>query len=183
MSPPDTTARAKGSTNLVAGHRPATLGHQLARLLVNGRLSSSNLINGKVLKRSRLLNVLERLLQILQLQIDLVLGSLGVLDGLDFESVNGLELTAHVVGGGLEGGEALLDLVNDGLVLEKGAVVAEVNRLGLLGKDLDLAARIVVALLEGLEARGSLATEAEGGADFSPVELERGGSLGTGRRN
>jgi hypothetical protein len=86
-------------------------------------------------------------------------------------------LTVHIVGCGLEGGEALLDLINDGLVLEDGAVVAEVDRLGLLGKDLDLAARVIVALLEGLETRRRLAAEAEGGGDFSPVELERGGSL------
>lgn len=106
-----------------------------------------------------------------------MLGSLGVLDGLNLEGLNGLELTAHIVGGGLERSEALLDLVNDGLVLEDGAVVAEVDRLGLLGEDLDLAARIVVALLEGLETRGCLAAEAERGGDFSPVELERSGSL------
>lgn len=42
----------------------------------------------------------------------------------------------------------VLDLVDDGLVLQDAAVVGEVDGLGLLGQDLDLAAGVIVALLE-----------------------------------
>lgn len=71
----------------------------------------------------------------------------------------------------------VLDLVDDGLVLEDTAVVGEVDGLGLLGQDLDLAAGIIVALLERLQRGGSLAAEAEGGRNLGPVELECGAAL------
>jgi hypothetical protein len=54
----------------------------------------------------------------------------------------------------------LLDVVDDGLVLEDAAVMLEVDGLRLLGEDSDFAARIVVALLEGLEGSSSVAFEA-----------------------
>jgi hypothetical protein len=76
----------------------------------------------------------------------------------------------------------VLDLVDDGLVLEDTAVVGEVNGLGLLGQDLDLAAGIIVALLERLKRGGSLAAEAEGGRNLGPVELESGAALFRVRR-
>ena len=53
----------------------------------------------------------------------------------------------------------------------------EVDFLGLLGEDLDLAARVVVALLEGGESLGGAAFEAELGAQVRPVDLEGGGAL------
>lgn len=71
----------------------------------------------------------------------------------------------------------LLDLVNDGLVLEDTAVVGEVDSLGLLGQGLDLAAGIVVTLLERLQRGGGLAAEAEGGRNLGPVDLECGAAL------
>lgn len=71
----------------------------------------------------------------------------------------------------------VLDLVNDGLVLEETAVVGEVDGLGLLGQDLDLAAGIIVALLERLQRGGGLAAEAEGGRNLGPVDLECGAAL------
>jgi hypothetical protein len=57
----------------------------------------------------------------------------------------------------------VLDLVDDGLVLQDAAVVGEVDGLGLLGQELDLAAGVVVALLEVLERSGGLAAKAERG--------------------
>lgn len=66
----------------------------------------------------------------------------------------------------------LLDLINDGLVLQDGAVVREVDLRWLLGKDLNAATGIIVALLECLEGGGGLASESEGLGDFRPVELE-----------
>lgn len=56
----------------------------------------------------------------------------------------------------------------------------EVDGLGLRAQQVDLAARVVVALFEGLERRCGLAFEAEGGGDFGPVEFQGGGALGTG---
>lgn len=127
------------------------------------------------------LDVAQRLVQVLELQVDLVLGSLGVLDGLGLEGGDGLELAVDVVGGGLEGLEALLDLVNDGLVLELGAEVGEVDGGGQLRQLLDLALGVVVARLEGLQGGDSLAAESQGGGDLGPVELEGCGSLRSGR--
>lgn len=71
-----------------------------------------------VLEGASLLNVLQGSSQVLELKVDGLLGSLGVLDGLNFESVDSLQLTGDIIGGGLEGLEALFDLVDDGLVLE-----------------------------------------------------------------
>jgi hypothetical protein len=55
--------------------------------------------------------------------------------------------------------------------------VREVDGLGLLGEDGNFAARIVVALLEGLESGSSVAFEAQLRADLCPVELEGGAAL------
>lgn len=71
----------------------------------------------------------------------------------------------------------VLDLVNDGLVLERLAVVREVDGLGLLGQHGHFAAGIVVALLEGLEGCCGLAAETEGAGDFGPVDFESGATL------
>jgi hypothetical protein len=50
--------------------------------------------------------------------------------------------------------------------------VLEVDVLGLLGENGDFAARIVIALLEGLEGGGSLSLETQLRRQFRPVELE-----------
>jgi hypothetical protein len=133
--------------------------------------------NSEVLERPGGLDVLEGGGEVLELEVDGLLGGLGVLDGLDLEGVDGLELAAHVVGGRLELAEALLDLVDDGLVLERGAVGGEVDGGGLLREQLDLAAGILVALLEGLEGGDGLAAEAQRAGDLGPVELESSASL------
>lgn len=62
--------------------------------------------------------------------------------------------------------------VNDGLVLEGRAVVAEVDGGWGLGQLLELAAGIFVALLEGVEGGDGLATEPEARGDCLPVKLE-----------
>jgi len=71
----------------------------------------------------------------------------------------------------------VLDLVHDALVLERAAVVREVDLLRRVGQQLHFAPRVVVALLEGLEGCGRLALQAEGGADFGPVDFECGAAL------
>lgn len=133
--------------------------------------------NSEVLERPGGLDVLEGGGEVLELEVDGLLGGLGVLDGLDLEGVDGLELAAYVVGGRLELAEALLDLVDDCLVLERGAVGGEVDGGGLLREQLDLAAGILVALLEGLEGGDGLAAEAQRAGDLGPVELESSASL------
>lgn len=133
--------------------------------------------DSEILEGAGGLDVGQGLLEVLELKVDLVLGGLGVLDGLDLEGLNGLDLAGDVVGGGLECGEALLDLVDHGLVLEDGAVVGEVNGRGKLREGLDLATGVLVTLLEGLEGGDGLAAQAERGRDLGPVELESCASL------
>ena len=127
--------------------------------------------DGQVLEWSGLLNVLQCLLQVLELNIDVGLCLLGGLDGLGLESVNGLDLAVDVVLLGLESVEMLLNVVDDGRVLEDTAVVGEVDGLLLLLKLGELAAGVVVALLEGSERGGGLALERELLGELGPVEL------------
>jgi len=157
---------------LVAGNGPATLGDELLGALVNLRLSSGDLVNGEVSEWPGILDVLQGLLEIAQLLVDNSLSLLCALDGLGLESLNGLDLPSYIVCLRLESVELLLDVVDNGLVLEDAAVVVEVDGLGLLGEDGDFATRIVVALLEGLEGSSGLTLEAELGAQLGPVELE-----------
>jgi hypothetical protein len=133
--------------------------------------------DSEVLERTSSLDVLKSLLEVNQLRVDLALSLLSVLNSLGLESIDSLELAGNVVRGGLEVLEVVLDLVDDGLVLQHLAVVGEVDRLRLLGEDLDLAAGVVVALLEGLKRGGGLAAEAEGGGHLCPVDLESGAAL------
>lgn len=134
--------------------------------------------HSEVLERPGALNVLQGSLEILQLSVDLALGLLGALHGLRLESLDALDLALDVVLLHLEAAHLLLDVVDDGLVLEDAAVVAEVDRLRLLGEDLDPAAGVVMALLEGLEGLSGAATEAELLGQGSPVELLDSGTLG-----
>lgn len=128
--------------------------------------------DGEVLERPGLLNVLQSLGQVLELGIYLDLGLLCALDGLSLESVNGLELPVDIVLLRGEGVELLLDLVNDGRVLENGAVVGEVDGARVLAQLLDLAAGVIVALLEGDQRVGRAAFEAELGTNLGPVDFE-----------
>lgn len=131
----------------------------------------------EILKRPGLLNVLQSSSQVLELEVDGLLGGLCILDGLSLEGVNGLQLAVDVVGNGFEGLEALLDLVDDGLVLERGPVVGKVDRRGLFRQLLDLATGVFVALLEGLQRGDGLATQSQRAGDLGPVELESCASL------
>ena len=55
--------------------------------------------------------------------------------------------------------------------------MGEVDLRGLLLEGLELAAGVIVALLEGVERGNSLAAKAERRGDLRPVELERCASL------
>lgn len=123
------------------------------------------------------LDVLKGLLEVAEFSLNLALGLLSALDSLGLEGINGLQLAGNIVGGGLEVLELVLDLVDDGLVLQNAAVTGEVDGLRLLGKELNLAARIVVTLLESLQRGSGLAAEAEGAGRLDPVDLESGATL------
>lgn len=66
----------------------------------------------------------------------------------------------------------VLDLVDDGLVLEDAAVVLEVDGLRGLGESGDSATGVFVALLESLERGDGLAAETKVVLDGGPVDLE-----------
>lgn len=128
--------------------------------------------DSEILEWASLLDILQRLLQVLELQIHSILGSLSILDSLSLKGLNGLDLATDVVGDGLEGLEVALYRVDDGLVLEDGAVVREVDGRRRLGELLQLAARILVALLERLQRGDGLSAESEIRGDCLPVKLE-----------
>lgn len=142
------------------------------------RRSALDTHNSQILKRSRRLDILQRLLQLPQLPIHSPLGLLRALDSLHLKRLNGLDLPSHIVSGRLERLEVSLDLVDDGRVVESAAVVLEVDGLGLRAEQVQFAARVIVALLEGLEGRCRLPFETERGGDFGPVEFQGGGALG-----
>ena len=160
--------------------RPRPRAQQISLIPSRPLQPDSITYNSELIKRPRRLNIRQRLLQILQLQIDSALRLLGILHRLHLERLDGLDLAAHIISSRLEGGEVLLDLVDHGCVLEDRAVVREVDLLRLFGEELHAAAGIFVALLEGLEGGNGLAAEAEGAGYFDPVELE--GSAALGRR-
>lgn len=115
--------------------------------------------HSKILEWSCSLNVLQSLLQVLQLQIHTSLGLLGILNSLGLKSLNGLDLPSYIVCDGFEGAEVLLDLIDDSLVLEESAVVCEVDLLRLFREEGNATTGVFVALLEGLEGGGGLASE------------------------
>lgn len=102
-------------------------------------------------------NILQGRAEIRQLGINLVLGSLRILDSCGFEVFDRSQSIRDVVSLRLERLEGGLNLVDDGLILEDGAVVREVDFAGGVLQNGDLAAGILVALLEGLELGRSLA--------------------------
>lgn len=167
---------SRRSTSRQQRPRPSNNQHRLHNF-VHG-----NTYDSEVLERSGLLNVLQGSGKVLELQVDGLLGSLSVLHSLGLESINGLDLSGDIVGDGLEGSESLLDLIDNGLVLQGRSVGGEVNGGGLLGQSLELASGILVSLLEGLEGGNGLATEAQRAGDLGPVELESCASL-LGREN
>lgn len=131
----------------------------------------ANTYNSEILERPGLFNVLQCLVQILQFLVDDALRLLGALDSLCLESLNGLHLPLNIVCGWLESLELLLDIVDDGLVLEDSAVVSEIDGGGLLLELLNLSAGVVVALLECNEGVGCAAFETKLGTEFGPVQF------------
>ena len=120
--------------------------------------------HSEVFKRTRALDVLQSLLQVLQFRINLRLGLLCALDRLSLEGLNRFNLAVDVVFLDLKAAHLLLEIANDILVLQGPAVVLEVDSLRLLGEHLHPSPRVVIALLEVGEGRGCVSSEAEFGA-------------------
>ncbi len=127
--------------------------------------------HSQLIKRPRTLNIPQRLLQILQLLINLPLRLLRTLHSLRLKSLNRLNLSIHIILLDLEVIELFLDIGDDVGVAEGVAVGGEVDGLGLLLEELDAAACVVVALFEVGEGVGCAAAEAEFGAEVVPVDF------------
>lgn len=112
--------------------------------------------HSQVLEWPGLLNVLQGLLQVRKLRVNLALGGQGILDSLGLESLDGLQLLGEIDRDGLEGLVGPLNLINDGLVLEDSAVVSDIQLLGQSTENDDLAAGLLVALLERLKGGDGL---------------------------
>lgn len=132
----------------------------------------SHTYHSELLEWPGLFNVLQCLLKILQFLVYNTLGLLGILDGLSLKGLDCFDLPADIVGYGLEGLETVLDFINDGLVLQDGAVVGKVDGLRCFRELLHPAPGIVVSLLEGNQRVGGGSLEAELGANLGPINLE-----------
>jgi hypothetical protein len=150
---------------------PSSLLHNSLRILINFRRRLRDLIHRNLIPLPRPLNITQRLLQLLQLHLDLALGLLGILHGDLLERLDALDLLVDIVGFRLERLEVLLDLVDDLGVVEDGAVLLEVDGGGLLLQLLQAAAGVVVAFLEVGEGGGGGAAKGQLGGQFCPVEF------------
>lgn len=136
-----------------------------------------NTYHSEVLERPGSLNVIQSLLQLNQLRLDLTPSLFSVLDSLGLKGIDRLNLARDIIASRLEVLELGLDIIDHGLVLQRVAVVVKVDGLGLLRQSLNLAARVVVTLLEGLQGCSRLATEAERAGNLGPVEFQGGAAL------
>ena len=87
----------------------------------------NNTHNSQVLNRPRLLNILQRPLQILQLLINFSFRLFRTLDCLGFKSLNGFHLSTQIISGRFEPFHSRLDFVNDALILELRSVLCKVH--------------------------------------------------------
>jgi hypothetical protein len=87
----------------------------------------------QVLKRTRIFNISKSGLKILQLYVNLLHCLFSLSDCGGLECLNGLDVCAHVIRYRLELLEDFGSVINDGFVLEDGAVVLNINCGGLGG--------------------------------------------------
>lgn len=136
--------------------------------------------NGEVLERTRLLDVVQRSLEVPELLVNLLGSLLGAYDlcfqtvtpisptiprrfingkntnGLGFERFDGLDVSADVVCHGLERLENALSLIDDSLVLNQRAVLGDVDGGGLGGQLVVDTESLGVSLAESLEGCNGL---------------------------
>lgn len=99
----------------------------------------------------------------------------------DFNSLDGFDLGLDIVGGGLEGLEGLLKLINDSLVLQDLAIVGKVNSGFLLLEIGKNATSLFITLTERAEGSNGLSLKTKGSGQFGPVNV--GGSSLDSRHN
>lgn len=139
-------------------------------------MSLGNVLRGELVERTSILDVGESGLQLLELNVNLLLGLLGLGNlkharrtvrqmaandkhntySLSLEGLDRLEGGADVVGGGLEVVQELLSLIDNGLVLQYRAVASEVNGGGLASEVVVNTLGIGVTLAEGLDGSDGL---------------------------
>jgi hypothetical protein len=134
------------------------------------RVSLTYVVEGEVLEWSSLLDVGQRFLELLELNVDLRSGFLSLLNGLGLERLDGFHVGARVVSNRLELFKCLCGLIDDGGVLEDRAVVVKVDsrRLGesLVVKTLGFG----MAFAEGLERSDGLLAQTKGGVQTGKVD-------------
>jgi hypothetical protein len=94
---------------------------------------------------------------------------------LSLNSLNALDLSRDIVRGRLESLVGLLDLIDNGLVLEDFAVMSKVDGGLLLLEIRKDTTSLLVALAEGAQSGNGLGLEAEGGRQLGPVDVGGGG--------
>merc|ERR1712058_8436 len=143
----------------VSRRHPSALLDEPLSILVDLRSRLRDLIHSHLVPPSSTLDIAERLVQALQLNLNLALGILGIFNSNLLESFNRANLLVNVVCLGLKGLEVLLDLVDHSSVLEDGAVIAEVDAGGLVLENRQAAAGLVISLLEVVQGAGRAAAQ------------------------
>lgn len=157
----------------IARHLPSLLLDQFVHFLFNFGSRSRQLFESQLVKRSRRLDVVKSLLQVVEFSNNFFLRGPGAFQGLCLKCFNGLQLLGNVISHRLEALECRLNLVNDLLVLEHRPVVGKVDLGRLAGEVKRLFLCIVVSLAERLQRASSGSREAQRRNDFGPVEFDR----------
>jgi hypothetical protein len=126
----------------------------------------------------RLLNILNRLLQILQLLPNLLLRLLSTLDRLPLKRLNPLQHSRDIIRHGLETPCRLFNLINDLCVLEDAVVVGKVDFC--LGgfEVVEFVVGVDVAFAEGGQGRCRCGGQGEGSGELGPVDAGDGAAGG-----
>lgn len=137
-------------TDLVSRSHPLASSNHFPSAFLNLRFRSNNLIlqgtsllvsthqeakiipktyNSKFIPRPGSLNILQRLLQILQLNINTLLRLLRLFHSLRLKGFKSFDLPANIISRRLERLEMTFDLIDDAGVVERLAVVGEIDGL------------------------------------------------------
>lgn len=147
------------------------IGDRLVQIL---QLQISPSIRGtytQIIGQPRLINVLDRLIQINKLFGNLLLRLLGILDGLGLKLVNPGKDGRDIISNRLERFGRLFNLINDTLVLQDGAVVCEIDGFARGTEMIEFGVGVDIAFSEGGEGRGCLWSQRKGGCKSVPVDF------------
>jgi len=158
---------------LVAWYCPFALLDHGRDSLGNTRVGTSDILARQLIEGTGLLDVGKSRLELLQLDVNLCLSLLSLGNRLGLEGLNSFNVGVDIISNGLEVRHKLLDLVNDGLVLENGSVVGKVDGGGLGGERMLQTLSLAVPLAEGLEGGDGLLSETERGVEASEIDNSR----------